>query len=61
VDLAGKLEDFEFRAAYTIVQHLQFFEKKSEKSKRNPKHILQTRLKILSVTNPRAMNLPNFI
>jgi hypothetical protein len=38
-DLAGKLEDFEFRATYTIVQHLQFFEKKSEKSKRNLKHI----------------------
>jgi hypothetical protein len=38
-DLAGKLEDFEFRATYTIVHHLQFFEKKSEKSKRNPKHI----------------------
>jgi hypothetical protein len=37
-DLAGKLEDFEFRA--TIVQHLHFFGKKSEKYKRNQK-ILQ--------------------
>jgi hypothetical protein len=26
-------------ATYTIVQHLHFFEKKSEKSKRYPKHI----------------------
>jgi hypothetical protein len=32
-DLAGKLDDFEFRATYTIVQHLHFFGKKSEKSK----------------------------
>jgi hypothetical protein len=37
--LAGKLEDFEFRATYTIVQLLHFFEKKSEKSKRNIKYI----------------------
>jgi hypothetical protein len=27
-----KLEDFEFCAAFTIVQHFNFFEKKSEKS-----------------------------
>jgi hypothetical protein len=33
------LEDFKFRATYALVQHLHFFEKKSEKSKRNPKHI----------------------
>jgi hypothetical protein len=42
------LEDFEFRAKHTLVQHLHFFEKKSEKSKSNPKHIT-TRLKILPV------------
>jgi hypothetical protein len=33
--LAGKLEDFEFRATYTIVQHLQLF----EKNPKNPKEI----------------------
>jgi hypothetical protein len=38
-DLAGKLEDFEFRATYTIIQHFLYFEKKSEKYKRNTKHI----------------------
>jgi hypothetical protein len=35
------LEDFEFRAAltvYNMVQHLHFFEKNSEKYKRNTKH-----------------------
>jgi hypothetical protein len=38
-DLAGKFEDFEFRDTYSMVQHLHFFEKKSEKYKRNTKHI----------------------
>jgi hypothetical protein len=37
--LGWKLEDFEFCAAFTIVQHFHFFEKKSEKYKRNTKHI----------------------
>jgi hypothetical protein len=36
---AGKFEDFEFRNTYTMVQHLHLFEKKSEKYKRNTKHI----------------------
>jgi hypothetical protein len=38
-DLAGKFEDFEFRDTYTMVQHFHFFEKNSEKYKRNTKHI----------------------
>jgi hypothetical protein len=38
-DLAGKLEDFEFRATYTKVQHLHFFGKKSKKYKKNTKNI----------------------
>jgi hypothetical protein len=38
-DLAGKFEDFEFRDTYTMVQHLHFFEKISEKYKRNTKEI----------------------
>jgi hypothetical protein len=42
-EFGWKLEDFEFRATFTIIQHFHFFEKKSKKSKRNPKHITKNR------------------
>jgi hypothetical protein len=32
-----KLEDFEFRAAFTIIQHCPFFEKKIKKIKKKKK------------------------
>jgi hypothetical protein len=36
-----KLEDFEFRAAFTIFQHFHFFEKENLKNTKEIQNILQ--------------------
>jgi hypothetical protein len=41
IAIGRKLEDFEFRAAFTIIQHFHFFEKKNLKNAKEIQNILQ--------------------
>jgi hypothetical protein len=57
-----KLDDFEFRAAFTIVQHFHFFEKKkSEKYKKYYKKYEMVELKVLKMTYALARNMFLFL